>query len=417
MDQQAGVLICDAADAEPSRSIVRARIQSVMGAPLVIGERIVGILQVDNREGQGLFAQDDLEALVVLSQQVALLLENARLFQRVKLAEERLERENRFLKRQQSRQFSSIIGDSGAMMQVFELVKRVVDTRATVLVTGETGTGKELIARAIHQQSPRAEKLFVAQNCSALPESLLESELFGHKRGAFTGADADKKGLFELAHQGTIFLDEIGETTPALQAKLLRVLQESEVRPVGSMSPRKLYARVIAATNRDLEAEVAAGRFREDLYYRLNVFPLHLPPLRDRGDDVVLHWEYFLQKFCREFNRPAMSLSPEAAAQLRAYRWPGNIRELQNEVQRVVIYGVSGDLILPEHLADRICQVGGLIKKVNPERGGLKEMMEQVERWLLLESLREHDNNKTRAAASLQITREGLHKKLSRHGI
>jgi Nif-specific regulatory protein len=388
-----------------------------MGAPLVIGERIVGILQVDNREGQGLFAQDDLEALVVLSQQVALLLENARLFQRVKLAEERLERENRFLKRQQSRQFSSIIGDSGAMMQVFELVKRVVDTRATVLVTGETGTGKELIARAIHQQSPRAEKLFVAQNCSALPESLLESELFGHKRGAFTGADADKKGLFELAHQGTIFLDEIGETTPALQAKLLRVLQESEVRPVGSMYPRKIDARVIAATNRDLEAEVAAGRFREDLYYRLNVFPIHLPPLRDRGDDVVLLWEYFLQKFCREFNRPAMSLSPEAAAQLRAYRWPGNIRELQNEVQRVVIYGVSGDLILPEHLADRICQVGGLIKKVNPERGGLKEMMEQVERWLLLESLREHDNNKTRAAASLQITREGLHKKLSRHGI
>jgi transcriptional regulator with GAF, ATPase, and Fis domain len=417
LEQQAAVLICDASAMDASKSIVRSQIHSLIGAPLVIGERIVGILQVDNRDGQGLFAQDDLEALVVLAQQVALLLENARLYQRVKLAEEQLQRENRFLKKQQSRAFSAIVGQGEAMRRVFGLVERVVDTRATVLITGETGTGKELIAHAIHHQSSRADKLFVAQNCSALPEGLLESELFGHKRGAFTGADADKKGLFELADKGTIFLDEIGETTPGLQARLLRVLQESEIRAVGSMYPRKIDVRVIAATNRDLEREVREGRFREDLYYRLNVFPIHLPPLRERGEDIELLANHFVRRFCQEFNRSALSFSPEAAALMQSYRWPGNIRELQNEIQRVVIYGVPGDLILPEHLAERIGQTGDLLQRAQPTRGSLKEMIDQVERWILLETLREHDNNKTRAAAALQITREGLHKKLARHGI
>ncbi len=416
-DERAAVVVCDTDDMNPSASILRAQIRSVIAVPLAVADRIIGLIQVDNRSSQGSFSQDDLEALVVLAQQMALSIENARLFQRVCIAEERLQGENRFLKDRDARLFQNIIGESPPMRSVFELVERVVDTNATVLITGETGTGKEVIARLIHDRSERSDHLFVAQNCSALPETLLESELFGHKKGSFTGADSDKKGLFELAGKGTIFLDEIGETSAALQAKLLRVLQEGEVRPVGAPYPKKIHARVVAATNRDLDKEVAEGRFRQDLYYRLNVFPIHLPPLRQRQGDVLLLAEHYLARFSREFNRPAVSFSPESAALLQSYNWPGNIRELQNEIQRLVIHGVPGDLIMPEHLAARISRAASLLKKVNPSKGGLKEMLDEVERWILIETLQAHDNNKTRAAAALKITREGLHKKLSRHGI
>lgn len=416
-EQRAGVVVCDTEDINPSQSIVRAQIRSVMAAPLAVADQIVGLIQVDNRAASGGFTQDDLEALLVLTQQMALSIQNARLFQRVSVAERRLQGENKFLRDREGRSYQNIIGESEPMRRVLELVERVVDTNATVLVTGETGTGKEVIARLIHERSQRKDKLFVAQNCSALPEALLESELFGHKKGAFTGADSDKKGLFELAHGGTMFLDEIGETSAALQAKLLRVLQESEVRPVGAPRPRRVDARVIAATNRDLMAEVRAGRFREDLYYRLNVFPIHLPPLRERKVDISRLAEFYLRKFSKEFSRPAVNFSPEALGLLQSYRWPGNIRELQNEIQRLVIHGVPGDLILPEHLAPRLNRAASLLKKVNPPKGGLKQMMEEVERWVLIETLREHDNNKTHAAAALSITREGLHKKLSRHGL
>jgi Nif-specific regulatory protein len=417
LDEKAGIVICDTTDINPSQSIVRAKIRSLIGVPLAVGDRIVGILQVDNRLSHGLFNQDNVDELIVVASQIALSLENARLFQRVKVAEERLQRENRFLRTQEGREFRDIIGRSPAMLRVFELVDRVVDTSATVLITGETGTGKELIARAIHERSNRKDKLFVAQNCSALPESLLESELFGHKKGAFTGAVADKKGLFEIAHQGTMFLDEVGEMDPVLQSKLLRVLQESEIRPVGAMYPRKIDSRVIAATNRKLEEEVASGKFREDLYYRLNVFPIHLPALRDRNEDIPALAEHYLEKYCREFNRPHMQLSPEAIGLLQSYRWPGNIRELQNEVQRIVIHGVPGDLVMAEHLADRIGRAANLVERANPSAGGLKSMMAEVERWILVQALRDHDNNKTRTAKTLQITREGLHKKLSRFGL
>ncbi|MEL6178190.1 MAG: sigma 54-interacting transcriptional regulator [Myxococcota bacterium] len=415
--RRAAVILADAPSMDPSQSIIKAQIRSLIGAPLAVGERIIGIIQVDNRSSQGLFAADDLESLMVLARQMALAIENARLFQRVKVAEERLTGENTFLKKTEARRFKDIIGDSEPMRRVFGLIERVVDTPATILVTGETGTGKELIARAVHYRSQRHDKLFVAQNCSALPESLLESELFGHKKGAFTGADADKKGLFEIAHGGTIFLDEIGETSPALQAKLLRVLQESEIRPLGAMYPKRIDARVIAATNRQLEEEVKEGRFREDLYYRLNVFPIQLPPLRDRRDDISLLAEHFLRKFCKEYNRPLVHFSPEATLLMKSYPWPGNIRELENEVQRLVIYGFPGDLVLPEHLAPRLRQAQNLLNKASPPRGGLKQMMEEVERWILLDTLRSYDNNKTRAAEALEITREGLHKKLNRFGI
>ena len=416
LERKAAVLICDMEDFGASQSIARAKIRSIIGVPLAVGERVTGIVQVDNRQGDRSFVQRDMEGLVVLARQLALAIENARLFQRVKVTEVRLTGENLFLK-SKARRHHDIIGQSASIKAVFELIDRVVDTNATVLITGETGTGKEVIARAIHYRSKRKDQLFVPQNCSALPENLLESELFGHKKGSFTGADSEKKGLFEIAHRGTIFLDEIGETSPALQAKLLRVLQESEVRPVGAMYPKKVDSRVVAATNRKLQLEVTEGRFREDLFYRLNVFPIHLPPLRERGDDIRLLAEHFLARFSREYNRPVVSFSPETIAIMCTYKWPGNIRELENEIQRLVIYGVSGEFILPEHLAPRLRRGQALLSKVAPAKGGLKQMMEEVERWLLMDTLNRHENNKTRAAKELLITREGLHKKLTRFGM
>jgi transcriptional regulator with PAS, ATPase and Fis domain len=286
-----------------------------------------------------------------------------------------------------------------------------------VLIEGETGTGKELIASALHYRSKRRDKLFVAQNCAAFPENLLESELFGHKRGAFTGATEEKKGLFEIADQGTLFLDEIGEMPLPLQAKLLRVLQEGEIRPLGATQVKTVNVRIVAATNRNLEAEVAAGRFREDLYYRLKVFPIRVPPLRERREDVRPLAQYFLERYTREMGKPVAGFSQEVLEALRAYDWPGNVRELENEVQRLVIQAEPGAILGPELLSAELRQVEEVIAEAGAEKGALKDRVEQVEKFILLETLREHNNNKTSAAKALGITREGLHKKLKQLGI
>jgi Nif-specific regulatory protein len=286
-----------------------------------------------------------------------------------------------------------------------------------VLIQGETGTGKELVARAVHYTSRRAEHLFVAQNCSALPENLLESELFGHVRGAFTGADRDKKGLFELADGGTIFLDELGEMPLSLQAKLLRVLQEGEIWPVGAPRPKKVDVRVVSATHRDLEKMVADGSFRQDLFYRLHVFPLRLPPLRERRNDIPILARFFLRKYAREFGRPATGFTPEAMERLKSHDWPGNVRELQNELQRVLIQRTEGDLVLVEDLSERIIGRTALADAPDLPRGSLKDMLASIERVLLTRALREHGGNKTQTAKALGITREGLHKKLTRFGM
>jgi len=293
----------------------------------------------------------------------------------------------------------------------------VVNTRVTVLIEGETGTGKELIASAVHYWSERREKLFVAQNCAAMPENLLESELFGHKKGSFTGATDDKKGLFELADQGTLFLDEVGEMPLNLQAKLLRALQEGEIRPVGAPKTIKVDTRIVAATNRDLEKEVAEGRFREDLYYRLKVFPIRVPPLRERHEDIPLIAAHFLRRYCQEFGRSINGFSQQSMEMLQAYKWPGNVRELENEVQRLVIQVDDQTFVQPEHLSPKIRQVENILDRVHPTKGTLKEMIEQVEKWVLLEALKEHGNNKSQTAKTLGITREGLHKKLKHFGI
>jgi Nif-specific regulatory protein len=250
-----------------------------------------------------------------------------------------------------------------------------------------------------------------------MPENLLESELFGHRKGSFTGAHEDKKGLFEIADGGTLFLDEIGEMPLSLQSKVLRALQEGEIRPVGAAHEKRVDVRIVTATNRHLEKEVAAGRFREDLFYRLNVFPIRVPALRERREDIPVLAEHFLKRYSTELGKPAAGFSQQAMELLQAYDFPGNVRELQNEVQRLVIQIESGDFVTPELLSPRIRQIEGLVDKVKPTKGTLKETMDQLERWLLIESLREHDNNKTAAAKTLGITREGLHKKLRSFGL
>jgi two-component system response regulator AtoC len=254
--------------------------------------------------------------------------------------------ENRFLREQAAapQGFGDLVGGSPSMTEVFSLVGQVAPTRSTVLVTGETGTGKELVARAIHEHSPRRDKLFVPLNCTAIPSELLESELFGHVRGAFSGAQSDRVGKFQAADEGTLFLDEIGDMDVRLQAKLLRVLQEGVIEPLGSNRRIRVDVRIVASTNRDLEAAIRDGRFRDDLYYRLNVFRVHLPPLRDRQEDVPALAQFLLDRFARELGRPPLRLEPAAAALLQRYAWPGNVRELGNVMERATVLCREGSV-------------------------------------------------------------------------
>jgi Nif-specific regulatory protein len=423
--ERAAIVAADAqAEVGTSESLMGASIRSTLGIPLWKGDDIVGILQVDNRQSTGVFTPHDLESMGVLAHNASLAVANARLLSRLRAAEERLKKENQFLKgREQERRTGGktgepkIIGASSPMKQLLQQLDKVVDTKVTVLIEGETGVGKELVAASVHYRSKRRDKLFVGQNCAAMPETLLESELFGHKKGAFTGAHEEKKGLFEIADGGTLFLDEVTEMPLSLQSKLLRALQEGEIRPIGSTQEKRVNVRIVAATNRNLEKEVAEGRFREDLYYRLKVFPLRVPPLRERRDDIPLIAEHFLARYGVELAKPAAGFTQQAMEMLQSYDWPGNVRELQNEVQRLMIQVEAGGFVTPDMLSPRVRQVEGMVERVRPAKGTLKEMMDQVERWLLIEALREHGNNKTAAAKSLGITREGLHKKLRAFGL
>jgi len=333
-----------------------------------------------------------------------------------------------------------LIGDSPSMRGLFRLLARVGPSEATVLVTGENGTGKELVARAIHASSRRAEGRFVAINCSAFQDELLESELFGHVRGAFTGAVADKPGLFDMAHQGTLFLDEVGDMSPALQVKLLRVLQESTFQPVGGVETRRVDVRILAATNRDLGARVAEGAFREDLYYRLNVVHLRVPPLRDRPGDVDRLVNRFLARLSERHAEvaagtagpgPSKRLSPQVMAELRAYRWPGNVRELENEVERLWVLSGADAVVGAEHLSPSIRRERG--NGGSGFRGGdddgprgddgrlpegtLPDAVEALERGMIAAALARHGGNKTRAAAELGVSRRNLIRKVQAYGL
>ncbi|MFO0695592.1 MAG: sigma 54-interacting transcriptional regulator [Polyangiales bacterium] len=419
VSNRAAVLAADARrDVGESASMLAAAIVSTIGIPLWKGEEILGVLQVDNRARPGMFREADLDRLALLAQAASQAFARAQLLSRLRAAEERQRTENVYLKRtEERRRFEGIVGEAPAMRRLLEQIRKVADTRVTVLIQGETGTGKELAASAVHYWSARKDQLFVAQNCAALPENLLESELFGHKKGAFTGATEDKKGLFELANGGTLFLDEVGEMPLSLQAKLLRVLQDGEIRPVGASQVKRVDVRIVAATNRDLEEEVRAGRFREDLFYRLGVFPVRMPPLRERREDVPALAAHFLRKYAEEFGRNAPGFSQQAMELLQDHDWPGNVRELQNEVQRLLIQVGDGSFVGPEDLSPRIRKAENVVARVRPEKGTLREMMEQVEKWILAEALREHDQNKSATAKTLGITREGLHKKLRGYGM
>jgi len=310
-----------------------------------------------------------------------------------------------------------IIGESPAIRETFALVHRARRSQATVLLNGETGTGKELLGRAIHSGGRRRAGPFVAVSCAAFPDSLLETELFGHVKGAFTGADREKRGLFETACGGTLFLDEIGETSGPLQANLLRVLQEREVRPVGGTRTRRIDVRVIAATNRNLRFEVSNGHFREDLFYRLAVFPIPVPPLRKRPEDVLPLVEHFLHRHGRRERKPGCRVSREAAHLLLSYSWPGNVRELENEVQRALALSEPGGEITPALLSDSVTRIIEPVAAVMREGESLQETLQRVEAWLLRRALEAQGGHRTRTARRLGITREGLYKKLKRLGI
>ncbi len=327
----------------------------------------------------------------------------------------------------------SIIGESKALKDVFRVLAKVAPTDSTVLVTGESGTGKELLVRALHANSQRRNNPFIPINCGAIPKELLESEFFGHEKGAFTHAIRSRAGRFELADGGTVFLDEIGEMELSLQVKILRVIQEKEFERVGGQSPKKVDVRIVAATNRDLEAEVAGGRFREDLFYRLNVIPIHLPPLRERGEDVRLLAQHFLKRLGK--NAREVTLSPEALRLLTSYSWPGNVRELENFMERMCIL-CEGDCILPEDLPQKILKEAGqlpppelaqqvlqqgfvwpTIEELKRQGMGLKDFLDQIEERLLREALGLADGVKNQAAEILGIKRTTLIEKLKKKNL
>jgi two-component system response regulator HydG len=330
----------------------------------------------------------------------------------------RLEQENRELRETVARQRAraEMIGESVEMVALHALLPRVGRIDATVLITGESGTGKELIAQAVHQRGPRSAGPFVAFNCAAIPDTMLESELFGHSRGAFTDARTDHKGLMVQANGGTLFLDEIGEMPPHAQVKLLRALQERKVRPVGGDREVSFDARIVAATSRDLEADVAAQRFREDLYYRINVIRIHVPPLRARGEDVLRLAEHFIQHFAEHFKKPVSGLSQAAADALLAYPWPGNVRELRNCIERAVALTQSDALVL-EDLVDNVREFRAARIEV-PSDSPLELMpMAEVERHYILRVLQALHGSKSRAALSLGFDRRTLYRKLKSYGI
>ncbi len=333
------------------------------------------------------------------------------------LRSQRIEGEHAELKRQVEARprVENMIGASEAMESVLETLRQVAPTRATVLILGESGTGKELVARALHSMSPRAKSPFVAVHCAALADNLLESELFGHEKGAFTGANERRKGRFELADGGTLFLDEIGEISPATQVKILRVLEERKFERVGGQETLEVDVRLVAATNRDLQAMVAAGTFREDLFYRLNVVELRLPPLRERSGDIPLLINHYLERSARENNRPAPLVTPEALEALCAYAWPGNIRELRNVMERMIVM-TRGDKLGLRDVPVAI-RTGAGAPKSTGEGDPANLSLDQAEKRMIQDALKLNEGNRTAAAKQLGISRRTLHRKLNEYGL
>jgi Nif-specific regulatory protein len=331
-----------------TESLITARTHSVMCVPLIMFDRKLGVLYLDSTLPRDKFNREHLQLVTAIAGIAAVAIENARQFEWLETENERLLADVNIE--------HNMIGDGAAMQRIYHFISKVAPTDATVLISGESGTGKELAARAIHRNSKRAQKSFMAVNCAALNDALLESELFGHEKGSFTGAFAQKKGRLETADGGTVFLDEIGELTPQLQVKLLRVLQERQFERVGGTSTINVDLRVIAATNKNLEEAIEAGQFRQDLYYRLNVVSLEMPPLRDRREDIILLANYFADKYSAKCNRKLKGFSAEVRSFLMAYDWPGNVRELENTIERAIVLGTT-EWILPDDLPENLLEM------------------------------------------------------------
>jgi len=391
--------------------------KSLCMLPLISHERVLGVLGLGSVK-ENAFSDGDLSFLSQVANQIALAVENALAYGEISQLKDRLARENVYLESEirSELHFDDIVGNSKALQRVLTDVETVAPTDSTVLIYGETGTGKELIARALHNFSSRKSNAFVKLNCAAIPTGLLESELFGHERGAFTGAISQRVGRFELAHRGTIFLDEIGEIPLELQPKLLRVLQEREFERLGSTRTLRSDARLIAATNRDLKEMVDEQKFRSDLYYRLNVFPIRVPPLRDRKEDIPLLVRHFVQEFSRRNNRAIDTIPSEAMEALIRYAWPGNIRELQNVIERAVI--VSRGPVLTVPLAELMGEVPDKPTTAEPET--LQGMLDETERTQILRALKEANwviSGENGAAARLGMKRSTLQLRMQKLGI
>ena len=388
---------------------------SLLCVPLKFQDKIIGTAQVLNKVDESVFTQFDQKLLEAFAAQAAIAIQNARLFEELQTAYNLLNEENIHLRKEITKifKFENIIGKSKKMQLIFQLIEQIKDLPTTILIQGDTGTGKELIAKTIHYSSLRKNKKFVAINCGAFPEQLLASELFGHKRGSFTGAISDKKGLFEEANGGTIFLDEIGDVSPQLQVELLRVLQENEIRRIGENQPRKIDVRIISATHQNLKKQIENGKFRQDLYYRLKVITIELPTLRERKEDIPLLIMHFIKKYSKLLNKKTITISLEAMKLLQEYEWQGNIRELEHEIERTIALMENVPEITTEHLSPEI-RFFYRTKNFDIETEGkpLKEMVAAFERKVILEELNRCQKNISETAKNLGITRQGLWKKL-----
>jgi len=394
--------------------------RSIIAAPLLGPHGPIGVVQCVNKRDGTTFDEADLSLLESLAASITVAIENARRYDDLKASEARLRAQVGALRLDPARRerFGDFVGTSPVMAEVFRLMESAAGSPIAVLIEGETGTGKELVARGIHRASPRADGPFVAVNCAALPEALLESELFGHRRGAFTGASQDHRGLFEAAGGGTILLDEIGEMPLPMQAKLLRVLQENEIIPVGDTRPRRIDVRVVSATNRDLSDAVQKQTFRQDLYYRLAAFPIRVPPLRDRRDDVPLLAHHFLRAAAERQSRRLEGIDPAAMEALVQFAWPGNVRELQNEMERAATLARDGDRIGVAHLSNKLQRpVRDRGDALPADDRPLREARAEFEARHIAGVLERHDGNVTHAATVLGLSRAMLQRKMKDLGL
>jgi transcriptional regulator with GAF, ATPase, and Fis domain len=386
-------------------SLASGEVRSLLCVPLTVFERVIGCIYLDSTSAGHHFHEDHLQLLAAIAGVSAVALDNARRLQW-------LEQENRRLTTEIS-QDQALVGDGARMKDIYQLLGKIARADSTVLIEGESGTGKELAARALHRNSERASRPFVAINCAAIPEQLLESDLFGHERGAFSGAVSQKKGRLEVADNGVVFLDEIGELAPNLQVKLLRVLQEREFERVGGTHPIKVDIRLIAATNRDLNQAVRIGQFRQDLYYRLAVVKMTMPPLRDRKEDIPMLTRHFVQKYAKRCNVKAKPVSREAMAALASYEWPGNVRELENAIERAMVLG-SSDSILLEDLPESLLEQEPAGEATE---GKYHASLKEHKKELIIDAVVHTRGNYVEAAASLGVHPNYLHRLIRNLGL